>query len=296
MVRFLSVSFKSCPYFSCSVKCLGTEGRVTDESKKVQANSAVIPFVTFPGQEIKDLYVHETAESAPAAPQKKPENRQNAKQQQQQYQQQPPRAPAQQERQPIKRERLPQNQPQHQQPHQQRQQQQNQSVPQQKREHQQQAPREQAPREARPSSAGTGAHLLHLREKKAPEGAPTPDKRDDTTVFDFQAGLNVFKKDEVLAKVATEDVAEAIKETKYKKDDFFDMLSSDQKARAEGKDTRMSATQERSLNQDTFGAIALQGGGGYRRHYGRGGGGGGRGGNNNYGGRGRGRGRGRATN
>ncbi len=114
-------------------------------------------------------------------------------------------------------------------------------------------------------------------------------------MFDFEAGLNVFKKDEVLAKVATEDVAEAIKETKYKKDDFFDMLSSDRSQREEGKDTRMTPSQERNLNQDTFGAIALQGGGGYRRHYGRGGGGGGgRGGNNNYGrGGGRGRGRGR---
>ena len=39
------------------VVCLGTEDRVTDPSKMVAANSVVIPFVTFPVTEIKDLIV-----------------------------------------------------------------------------------------------------------------------------------------------------------------------------------------------------------------------------------------------
>ena len=38
---------------------MGTEDRVKDPSKKVPSNIAIIPFVTFPGEEIKDLYVHE---------------------------------------------------------------------------------------------------------------------------------------------------------------------------------------------------------------------------------------------
>jgi hypothetical protein len=131
---------------------------------------------------------------------------------------------------------------------------------------------------------------LHLREKKVGDGSGSGAKEDNTSVFDFEAGLNIFKKDEVLAKVATEGDSAAIKEAKYKKDDFFDMLSTDRSNREEGaqQQTRMTASQERSLNQDTFGAIALQGGGGgYRRNYSRGGGNNGRG-----GGRGRGRGRG----
>jgi hypothetical protein len=81
---------------------------------------------------------------------------------------------------------------------------------------------------------------------------------------------------------------------KYKKDDFFDMLSTDRQSREEGQAARLTGAQERSLNQDTFGAIALQGGGGYRRNnYNRGGGNGYNNNNNNGGGRGYGRGRGR---
>jgi hypothetical protein len=41
---------------------------VTDPAKKVAANDNLLPFVTFPGNEIKDLYVHDvSSETAPAA-------------------------------------------------------------------------------------------------------------------------------------------------------------------------------------------------------------------------------------
>ena len=40
---------------------------MTDKSKQVPASATIIPFVTFPGMEIKDLYVHETTAPAPAA-------------------------------------------------------------------------------------------------------------------------------------------------------------------------------------------------------------------------------------
>lgn len=273
------------------VKCLGTEGRVSEEGKKVPANGSIIPFVTFPGQEIKDLYVHESPDAAPAPPpavrkqESKPQNK-------------PQNAPRNQNSNDNR------GQQQNQRQNQQHQQQQQQSAPRQAA----QAPqrREQAPRqqnEPRTSNAGTGAHLLHLREKKAGDGS-VQNTTDNTSVFDFEAGLNIFKKEEVLLKVATEDGAhEVVKEVKYKKDDFFDMLSTDRQSREEGQQARMTGAQERSLNQDTFGATALQGTGGYRRNpYG------GRGGNNynnngynnnggqnrgqGYGGRGRGRGRG----
>ena len=100
--------------------------------------------------------------------------------------------------------------------------------------------------------------------------------------FDFNAANTVFNKQEVLAKVAEEATVPA-KVQAYKKDDFFDCLSNEQKDREEGRKTRLTAGEERNLNQDTFGAVALQ----PNRRYG------GRGGRNNGrfgGGRGRGRG------
>ena len=135
-------------------------------------------------------------------------------------------------------------------------------------------------------TAGTGAHLLNMREKKGSEASKNIEVSGE---FDFEAGLNIFKKDEVLAKVAKEkEGAEiAAKEVKYVKDDFFDSLSGGLNDRKEG--SRLTHSQERVLNQDTFGAVALQsnyrrgGGGGYRG--GGGGGRGGRGGGRGYGGR-----------
>lgn len=140
-----------------------------------------------------------------------------------------------------------------------------------------------------------------MRERKG--DSAQSGKPETNGEFDFQAGLNIFKKDEVLAKVATETEEDAAAH-KYKKDDFFDTLSCDLVERMEGRNSRMTAAQERVLNQDTFGAIALQSNN-YRRNYNRGynpnntggsgrtGGGGGRGyGRGRGGGRGGGRGRG----
>lgn len=223
---------------------------MSDPASKVPGNSAIIPFVTFSGNDIKDLYVHEKVtiaptESAPlpSAPQKQ-ERSENFKA--------PPRPPTEEER---SERRQPQQ-----------------------RNVQQNAARKES------GAAGTGAHLLGMKEKR---GNETSQNIEVTGEFDFEAGLNTFKKDEVLAEVAKEKVA-VPKGNTYNKNDFFDSLSCDLMDRQEGIINRLTHSQERVLNQDTFGAVALQSS--YRRGQGgyRGGGGGGRGG----GGDGRGRGRG----
>jgi len=99
--------------------------------------------------------------------------------------------------------------------------------------------------------------------------------------FDFEAALSSFNKTEVLATVAGDDQAKTA--TKYKKDDFFDSLSCELVDRAEGRSARLNPADERALNQDTFGAVALQPssfrrGGGRGGGRGRGSGGGGEGG------------------
>ena len=42
-------------YIVIIVQCMGTEDRVSDPKKIIPSNSVIIPYVTFPGQEIKDL-------------------------------------------------------------------------------------------------------------------------------------------------------------------------------------------------------------------------------------------------
>ncbi|RYH18968.1 hypothetical protein EON65_26620, partial [archaeon] len=49
-----------------TVRSYGTEDRVKDESKVVAANNSTLHFVTFPGSDIKDLYVHEDGTPPPA--------------------------------------------------------------------------------------------------------------------------------------------------------------------------------------------------------------------------------------
>jgi protein LSM14 len=138
------------------------------------------------------------------------------------------------------------------------------------------------------SGIGTGQHLLHLRVKKA-DGISGPEMPKSD--FDFSAGLSVFNKSEILAKVAQEaTVVVPSKTAAYSKDDFFDNISNERMDREEGRKTRLTGQEEKVVNQDTFGAIALQGGSGYRRYHG---GRGGRSGQQNgYSGRGGGRGRG----
>lgn len=221
-----------------TVKCNGTEDRVKDPSKQVPPNDQVIPFVSFPGAEIKDLYViDETTAPAPSAPAAKPAT--SKPQPAQQKQQQASAATG---------GRQPQGA--------------------------QSKPKETATT----SSVGTGAHLQNLRVKTATGVASGDGEKVGSGVFDFEQGLAGFNKTEVMASVATDLTIK--KETVYKKDDFFDSLSRDMLDRAEGRKTRHTAAEERNLNQDTFGAVALQQSryGGRGRGRGRGGGGGGRGG------------------
>lgn len=221
----------------------------------------MIAFVTFSGNDIKDLYVHEktaaSSENVESLPSVPPANA-NDKKDQSVYQ--PPKPPVEGD----------QND---------------------KRKNRSNTQNANSKRETNKveGTAGTGAHLLSLREKK---GADSSQSIQVSGEFDFQAGLNIFKKEEVLAKVAKEkEGAEiALNEVKYKKDDFFDSLSCSLTDRQEGVNNRLTHSQERILNQDTFGAVALQSNNNYRR----GGGGGyrGGGGDNSGGGRGRGGGRG----
>jgi len=278
---------------------MGTEDRVTDPKKQIAANPVIIPFVTFPGQEIKDLIVHEVEavleEPVPvpvvAPPRKQTPSKQpvsttqpvptvqsNVQQQQQQPQRQQkvnnrPVQPLQESSSTISEQPAAppvQNKV-------------NPPVPPTYHTTISKGPSQQRDVRA-PSGAGTGAHLLRLKERKERGSENIPSEISRSGEFDFTVGLNMFKKDDVFAEVATEtDLSNS--DVKYKKDDFFDSLSCDQTDRKEGRNTRMSAAEERVLNQDTFGAIALHSTGNYRRNF-RGGGGG-------YGGRGGGRGRGR---
>lgn len=298
---------------------MGTEDRVTDPKKQIAANPTVIPFVTFPGQEIKDLIVHEVEAVVVAKdPVPVPPPRKQAVV--------PPKQPVPTTQpapivQPIAQQPQQQQQqsPQQQQQPPQRQQKVNSRPPQQQQQRESSSTSEQttAPpvqskvnppvppthhtttgtsyghpqqRDATRASsgAGTGAHLLRLKERKerGSENTTTNERSSGSGEFDFTAGLSMFKKDDVFAVVATEADQSSSSEVKYKKDDFFDSLSCDLTDRKEGRNTRMSAAEERVLNQDTFGAIALHSTGNYRRNF-RGGGGGG------YAGRGGGRGRGR---
>ena len=50
-------------YYLVTVRYFGTEDRPVE--KKIAGNEAVLAFVSFPGNEIKDLYVHEGDEAAP---------------------------------------------------------------------------------------------------------------------------------------------------------------------------------------------------------------------------------------
>ena len=63
------------PAGSKIVRCLGTEDRVKDPAQKIPANTNVIAFVSFPGNDIKDLFVHE---AVPEAPPQNPPGREQA--------------------------------------------------------------------------------------------------------------------------------------------------------------------------------------------------------------------------
>jgi protein LSM14 len=263
------------------VQVFGTEDRVTDKSKSIPPSTAVIPFVTFPGQEIKDLYVHESstaptpppatgAAAPPAAParnnEKKSTNNRNnnntapksggSKATGTENRSHDNRGGGRQENKPR-----------------------DDSQPQQQSRREKDANKPNAPAE----QAGTGGHLLKMRERKGVSGT-AQSVVETSKEFNFEEALSSFKKEEVLAAVAGNEEA---KLSKYVKDDFFDNLGGGGASAGDApRRGRLTAAEERQLNTDTFGAIALQNA--YRRGgrgRGRGGGGGGGGRNNRYRGR-----------
>jgi hypothetical protein len=235
------------PYFLLLliVLCFGTENRPT--SKAVAATSALLPFVSFPGNEIKDLFVHEEIpEELPPPPVKS--NLPQPSSQNKSQNKFPPRSDQQEKQKPLPK------------------------------------PRNYTAPSAPTTSAGTGEHLLKLKERTTTGSSAMENPVGE---FDFESGLTSFKKDVVLAEVAEEATSNGVLAGRYIKDNFFDTLSSSVDPDIARKD-RMTAGEERVLNQDTFGAIALQQN--YRRG-GRGGNGRGNGrGGYNYRGRGNGRG------
>jgi protein LSM14 len=116
------------------------------------------------------------------------------------------------------------------------------------------------------------------------KGPETPQEE-----FDFQSKLAEFTKEEPDNDVE-DDAGDTPEPSKsYDRDDFFDSISCDALDKQQGLDKRLRGAQERSLNTETFGAVALNS----QRRRRRGGGRGGRG--RGRGGRGRGRGRGRSN-
>ena len=218
-----------------AVICKGTEDRVSDPSRVVGHNSTVIPYVNFPGPEIKDLFVHDedtptVAAPAPSAAPPKPVQQQSK----------PPPPPQQQQQQPkpeVKRDNYNENRSQR---------------PQQQQQQQQQSRPQQQQRTPSTSVAGTGAHLKDMRVKGF-----TGKMEVSTTAFNFEAGLSVFNKEKIAEEVAGK--GESLGEiSKYKKDDFFDSLSCEMLDRQQGRLSRMAPGEERNLNKDTFGAIGVQ--------------------------------------
>lgn len=135
------------------------------------------------------------------------------------------------------------------------------------------------------AAPGTGASLLN-RTARGVVGDSAQTPQED---FDFQSSLEKFKQQDDDEQYDNDGAA-------YEKDDFFDSISCDALDKQSGFDNRLKGANERRLNTETFGAVALntqsrrraggRGGRGRGRGEGRGGRGRGRGGR---GGRGRGR-------
>ncbi|KAL7565039.1 hypothetical protein ACA910_020750 [Epithemia clementina (nom. ined.)] len=131
------------------------------------------------------------------------------------------------------------------------------------------------------AAPGTGASLLN----RTARGSNSSDK-DITNFqqdFDFQTNLEEFRKENNFDDVNNKEGGDtpegddvAFGGTAYDKDDFFDSISNDASDRANGIDNRLRGREERSLNTETFGAVALNHSD-YRRRGGRGGRGRGRG-------------------
>ncbi|KAG7340560.1 Scd6-like Sm domain containing protein [Nitzschia inconspicua] len=141
------------------------------------------------------------------------------------------------------------------------------------------------------AQVGTGASLLNRKARGTVQSGPGPEGIEGE--FDFQAKLEEFEKDpdddnEDDDEAGDEVAGDSNNNNYYDKDDFFDSISCDALDKQQGIDNRLRGKEERNLNTETFGAVALDS---QRRRRGRGGGrGGGGGGGRSTGGRGRGRG------
>jgi protein LSM14 len=114
------------------------------------------------------------------------------------------------------------------------------------------------------AAVGTGASLLSRKERLAVSST------DSTTIddFDFEQAANV--ENDSGGDVENNNATV----TAYAKDDFFDSISCEALDKQSGIDNRLRGHQERRLNTETFGAVALNNNG--RRRTGNGG-------NTNYG-------------
>lgn len=273
-----------------NVRSFGTEGRDANdpETDFVAATEQVHPFLLFRGQDIKDLHVHENqdapaaegaASAAPAATSTAtPKTSQDPPPLASEPTAPPPAPKA-----PAPRKAPPQQQSKPKPPHQQQ--------------HQQQKTGGNANASRRPRSSnkpgggggaavGTGASLLNRKARGVVGDSHS--EEDAKADFDFESHNQQFAKEVAEDEEAGDEPVDAGVGT-YEKDDFFDSISCDAIDKKSGVDNRLRGREERHLNTETFGAVALNSN---RR---RGGGRGGRGRGGGRGGRGRGRGGGRRS-
>jgi len=254
-----------------NVKSYGTEGREQADPSGtfVPTQDAIHPYLVFRGSDIKDLHVHEhvqpplPAKPAPQKPTGTPKDSSDTQK------------PSDKSTQMAPKQSTPSKAPRVHKP--------KELGVEKGNKHEartRNSSRKQRGRRNPQHQVGTGASLLNRKARGVVDSNPLPAPNDE---FDFQSNLANFEKEE-------DDNEE---QCTYEKDNFFDSISCDALDRQSGRDNRLRGSQERSLNTETFGAVALNG----NRRYNRRGRGGGRGrgrGRGRGGGRGRGRGRGRS--
>jgi len=271
-----------------NVRSFGTEGRDANdpETDFVAATEQVHPFLLFRGQDIKDLHVHENQDASPAEAGAAPKAPEKTSQDPPPLASEPT-APA-----PAPKAPAPPKAPQ-------QQQQQHQSKPkppqQQKSGGNVSNTNNRRPRSSNNNkqgsggggaAVGTGASLLNRKARGVVvDGHSEEDAKVD---FDFESHNQQFAKEVAEDEEAGDEPVDAGAVGAYEKDDFFDSISCDTIDKQSGVDNRLRGREERQLNTETFGAVALNNNrrrGGGRGGRGRGGGRGGRGGRGRGGGR-----------
>ena len=250
-----------------NVRTFGTEGRETSEQGCifVAPTETVHPYLLFRGQDIKDLHVHESAQSPAAAeaPSKKEAKSSVA------VEKAPP-APATTKTTSAKAKTVSSD----------RSADENKKQPSVNKGATTGGGGYNRRQRSQKAAVGTGASLLNRSVRGAVSG-PSETPQGD---FDFQSSLEQFQK-EGASDDDEEEAGDDPTGIAYAKDDFFDSISCDALDKQSGVHSRVRGSSERHLNTETFGAVALNT---QRRRRGRGGGRG----RGRYGGRGRGRSRG----